>query len=159
MDQMGFKIVGTLHVIVVGQKDPSVADWAEYMKALHAEEKKGIDVTMMRTLVFSDGGGPNSTMRKQASDLLKGRATPLAIVTGSAMMRGIITALSWFNPEARAFSPSNVGEALQFLQVPTLKFDTIKTTAQELRKSLGLRQVNALEDARLSGGSGEAARL
>jgi hypothetical protein len=158
MDHMGFKIVGTLHIIVVGEKDPTVADWAQYVQALRAEEKRGIDVTQMRTLVFSDGGGPNTAMRKTVSDLLHGRTTPLAILTGSAMMRGIITALSWFNPDARAFAPGEAGEALRFLQVPSLKFDSIKSTAQELQKSLGLQQVKALEQARLSPAAAASAR-
>jgi hypothetical protein len=149
MDHMGFKIVGTLHVIIVGSKDPSVADWQAYMTALHAEERKGIDVTQMRTLVFSDGGGPNAAQRKMASDLLDGRATRLGIVTGNTLMRGVITALRWFNPQCQAFAPGAVGEALRFLDVPLLKFDSIRQTARDLQVTPGLRPVRALDEARL----------
>ena len=58
MRNMVFKILGNLHVVVVGERDPSPADWDLYMEALQAEEDRGIDVSQMRTLVFSDGGGP-----------------------------------------------------------------------------------------------------
>ena len=49
MERMGFKIVGTLHVIIVGEKTPTAGDWKEYVLALQAEEKRGIDVTQMRS--------------------------------------------------------------------------------------------------------------
>ena len=150
MERMSFKILGTLHVIVVGEQSPTADDWKKYVEALVAEEKRGIDVTQMRTLVFSDGGGPDSGQRAVVKNLLNGRATPLAIVTGNAFMRGLVTALSWFNPKARAFAPNDVGAALDFLQVPVLKFDSIKQTAQELQKSLGLPHVKSLEAANLS---------
>jgi hypothetical protein len=149
MNNMGFKIVDTLHVIVVGAKDPSPADWQEYIGAIRAEERKGIDVTRMRTLVFSDGGGPNAGQRKAASDLLNGRATPIAIVTGVAIMRGIITALRWFNPEVRAYAPTEVREALDYLKVPAQNFESLKTMARDLQVTLRLEECKALEQARL----------
>jgi hypothetical protein len=156
---MGFKIVGTLHILVVSDRDPSPNDWTEYMRALQAEERKGVDVSEWRSLVFSDGGGPNASQRKAVSDLLKGRSSPLAIVSGNALMRGVITALRWFNPLCRAYAPHEVGEALKFLNVPLLKFDSIKQNALEIQRSLGLRQVRALEESRLTGGTVTSARV
>jgi len=153
MDHMGYKIVGTLHIIVCSEKDPTVPDWTAYANALQTEVKRGVDVAEFRTLVFSDGGGPNAAMRKTISDLLQGKPSPIAIVSGSAMMRGVVTALRWFNPSCRAYSPNEVGQALDFLQVPHLKFDAIKHAALEMQAAMGLRVVAALEQARLGAGS------
>jgi hypothetical protein len=158
MDHMGFKILGPLHLIVVGPKDPSPADWAAYLDAVRAEQKKGIDVGEIRTLVFSDGGGPNAAMRKAVSDILQGRTSPVAIVTGNPMMRGIITALSWFNSQCRAFAPNEIGAALRFLQVPERKVDSIQTTAHDLVTTLGLEQVAALNQAKFPGQPATTAR-
>ena len=149
MDNMAFKIVDTLHVIALGPRNPSTADWNSYVEALHAEEKKGVDVAQMRTIVFSDGGGPEPAMRKQVVDLLHGRTTKLAVVTGSTTLRAVMTAMSWFNRDARAFAPAEVGDALRHLGVAETKFDSIKAMAQGLLKDLGLKQVNALEQASL----------
>jgi hypothetical protein len=156
---MGFKIVGTLHIIVCGDKDPTMDDWAAYMQALQEEERKGVDVSQWRTVTFSDGGGPNATQRKAVSDLLKGRASPIAIITANSVMRGVITALSWFNPKCRAYAPSDMGSALNFLGVPLARFDSIKQTAQEIQRTIRLRQVRALDEARLAGSAMNAARL
>lgn len=156
---MGFKIVGTLHIIVCGEKDPTADDWLAYVRALQEEERKGIDVAEWRTLTFSDGGGPNAAQRKSISDLLKGRASPIAIVTANSIMRGVITALSWFNPKCRAFAPTDIGGALNFLGVPPLKFGAIKQTAQDIQREVGLRQMKALDDARLTGSAMNSARV
>ena len=87
MDYMAFRIHKNLHVIVAGVKNPSKKDWDAYIEAVRAEEKNGIDVTKMRTIVFTDGGGPDAAQRKIIADILNGRATPIAIVTGPAWRR------------------------------------------------------------------------
>jgi hypothetical protein len=149
MSCMAFKMIGTLHLIVVGEKDPTQADWTAYMQAVLQEERRGVDVTEMRTLVFSDGGGPNTAQRKIAANVLKGRSTPIAIVTGNAVMRGVITALRWFNPQCRTFAPDGVGEALKFLGIPLLKYDLIMKLARELQRQLMITKLDSLDRARL----------
>lgn len=146
---MSFKIVGSLHIIVVGEANPTNEDWSAYVEAVKLEEKNGLDIIkQMRTLVFSDGGGPTATQRKIAADVLNGRSTPVAIVTGSTIMRGVITALRWFNPEARAFSPSEVLEAMAFLDIPAFKQESILQAAQETHANLKIPPVKSLEAAR-----------
>lgn len=146
MRTMAFKILGNLHIFLAGAGDFSREEWSGYIDAIKAEEKKGIDVTRMRTLVFSDGGGPNATQRKMASDVLNGRSTPLAIVTGSQMMRGVITALRWFNPQCRAFAPTEVAQALSFLEVTEHQYDAVLSIARHLQTNLGT-QIQSLEAA------------
>jgi hypothetical protein len=157
MNNMGFKIVGTLHVILLGEKSPTEADWEEYLQAILTEERKGVDATAWCTCVFSDGGGPGPGQRKAIADLLHGRPSKVAVVTTSNALRGIMTAMSWFNPQAKAFSPQDVGAALSHLGLSHSKFDSIKVMAQDLLKSLGLKQVKALDQASLS--TGASARL
>jgi hypothetical protein len=151
MGCMGFKILGSLHVIVNGADGPEAKEWGAYAQALQAEVKRGIDVTEFRTIVFSEGGGPNASQRKTIADLLQGKPSPIAIVSGNPLMRTIITALSWFNPKCKSFSPSEVGRALDHLGVPHLKFESIRQAALEIQKNIGLQRVVALEQARLTG--------
>jgi hypothetical protein len=158
MNHMAFKIVGNLHVIVVGEKDPAPSDWDAYIHAIQASMKAGAEPRQLRTLVFSDGGGPNSAQRKAVANLLNGQATPVAIVSNSAVMRGIMTALAWFNPLARAYAPGEIGDALAFLGVPERSFDSIRDTARGLQGNLGLSRVKALEDARLGSRAVAASR-
>lgn len=160
MKAMTFKMVGTLHVITVGGKDPTQEDWVTYMQAVISEEKRrGVNVTEMRTLVFSDGGGPNAAQRKMANDVLKGRPTPIAVVTNNFVMRGVITALQWFNPQCRAFMPNAAGEALKFLGIPQGKYEMIVNIARELQKDLKVPKLSSLDSARLSTCSHSSAML
>jgi hypothetical protein len=146
MRSMVFRIVGDVHIVVAGTQPPTNEDWDRYLEAVKAEEKKLADFRKMRTLVFSDGGGPNATQRKAVSEFLKGRTTPVAIVTGSAVMRGIVTALSWFNSGTKAFSPDQVALALEFLQVSETQHEKIWVEAKKLRAELGNPQLKAIQE-------------
>jgi hypothetical protein len=148
MDCMGFRILGSLHIIVIGERDPAPADWKSYLDAIAAEEKRGNAVARKRTLVFSDGGGPNAAQRKVASELHGARSTPLAIVTGRVITRALVTALRWFKPHCRAFAPSEVGDALEFLGVPGIKFHQILRLAREVQPGLRVSAVKSLAAAR-----------
>ena len=62
---------------------------------------------------------------------------PVAIVTSSTIMRGVVTALQWFNPLVRAFSPDNVVAAMQFLGALEGEVHVVWTEAKRLQTSLG----------------------
>lgn len=146
MKSMVFKILGSLHVVVAGQREPTREDWAGYMNAVRLEERRGTDpTTSLRTLVFSDGGGPNAEQRKQINEFLKGRTTPIAFVTTSTFFRGIVSALQWFNPAARAFSPDNVVAALRFLDVPASQHQEVWATAKALWDELGRPELKSID--------------
>lgn len=149
MDRMGFKFLGSLHIIVVGERDPAPADWNAYVEAIQAEAKRGVSARQTRTLVFSDGGGPNAAQRKVTNDLREGQSTPQAIVTVSGLTRAAITALRLWSPHCRAFAPSDMGPALDFLGVPGIKFQQILRLGREIQLGLSISAVRSLETARL----------
>jgi hypothetical protein len=152
MRSMVFRILGDVHIVVAGSEPPTNQDWDRYLEAVRAEEKKLADFRNMRTLVFSDGGGPNAAQRKAVSEFLKGRTTPVAIITGSTIMRGIVTALAWFNPETKAFAPDDVGSALAFLKIPAVQHEKIWVELRKLRVELGNPNLKAIrEDQKLAG--------
>jgi hypothetical protein len=145
---MGFKFMGSLHIIVVGEQDPAPADWHAYVEAIQAEAKRGASSRQMRTLVFSDGGGPNAAQRQVTSELREGQSTPQAIVTCSGLTRAVITALRLWNPHCRAFAPRDLVTALEFLGVPGIKLQQVLRLAGEIQLGLGISAVNSLELAR-----------
>jgi hypothetical protein len=83
-------------------------------------------------LVFTDGGGPSSIQRSKLSMIPELKRIPSAVVTSSAVGRGIVTAVAWLGTKVRAFAPVNVRDALDYLRVP-----------QELRYGI-LREVASL---------------
>ncbi len=158
MDRMGFKFLGNLHIIVVGERDPAPTDWNAYVEAIQAEARRGVDVTQMRTLVFSDGGGPNAAQRTITRDLCDGLARPRAIVTVHRLTRAVIAALRWVDPLCRAFAPRDLGAALAFLEIPGTKQQQVLRLAGEIELGLAISAVKSLEGARVRRGLGAPVR-
>lgn len=103
-----------LSLVIHTANPPSEHEWNAYMAAVREIEK---DLSKVRTLVFTDGGGPNSAQRKAINDFLKGRETPVVLVSSSQLIRGITTALSWFNKLVHSVPPERVSEAFRILGV------------------------------------------
>jgi hypothetical protein len=116
---------GQLLLLAHGSVPPAQDEWDQYVAALAQAHKSGLT----GLLVLTDGPGPNSSQRKQVSsfDLRS------AVLTPAAVARGIVTALSWFGANIRAFTPEQIDEALEYLQVPRVE------QLQVLRVLAGLR--------------------
>jgi hypothetical protein len=85
-----------------GEVGPSSSEWNEYLKLLRT-----MDVERAGLLVFSDGGAPDAAQRRGLNDLLAGRRFARAIVNDSTFVRGVISAVGWFAPGVKAFSPGD----------------------------------------------------
>jgi len=97
---------------------PSAESWSELLAFLTDHGSKN-DLRKFRVLVLTDGGGPDNTMRGQLQEFFKTtRQSPkIAVVTTSVISRGIVAAVSWFNPNVKAFPPSHFANALAHLEV------------------------------------------
>ncbi len=78
---------------------------------------EGHDVSRLCFLAVTDGGSPDAKLRSEHSKFLAGRALHTAVVTDQALVRGVVTAISWFNPHVRAFSPQHLPAALVHLDL------------------------------------------
>jgi hypothetical protein len=132
MKNMAIQVIDRLFIVVYGTANPSDEEWVAYLKLV---QHHGIDRTMQ--LIFTDGGGPSATQRRYLNGLLNGRTVPVAVVSSSATVRGIVTALSWFNRRIKAFSPTALREALAHLEIPVSRMDLIQREAARLRLTLG----------------------
>src|SRR5262245_165121 len=73
------------------------------------------------TLVYTLGGAPNATQRKQLREIIwrGGEPFPTAIMMGSAMIRTVITAINLFlNNQLRTFTLEELEAALQYIRAP-----------------------------------------
>ena len=108
-----FELCGSTMVVVHGTRAPTDAEWRE-----------GLDYTrtvvhaVRGQLVVSAGGGPTPHQRKNLHDLFSKRVDgtpPTAVVTSSAIARGIVTAFSWVvKDKIRAFPEKQFAEACAF---------------------------------------------
>lgn len=138
MPTMSFRVVGNVLVIANRSEPPPESEWDALMEKLRALDARG-EFAQMRLLVFSEGGGPNTMQRKQFTDLLAGRTQLTAVVTDSMVARGIVTAMSWFNPMTRAFASGHMSDALRFLQIDDAAQDAILHAASDMHTQIGLK--------------------
>lgn len=132
MRNMAAKAVGNLGIAVFNANAPTDEEWAEMIQVV-----KKADLARFRGLSFSDGGAPNSTQRRMMNAALGGKSPLSAVVTHSAMARGVVTAMGWFNPNIKAFAPTELDEALRFLNVNRSEFEFIKLEIRSLVTRLG----------------------
>lgn len=131
MKNMAFKVVERLFIVVYGTTNPTDEEWVRYLDAC---QEHGLDRTVQ--LIFTDGGGPDSSQRKYLNQLLDGRMVPVAVVSSSSAIRSVVTALSWFNRQIKAFSPGALRDAISYLQIPPGRFERIAREVDILRLEL-----------------------
>lgn len=131
MKNLAIKVIDRLFIVVYGTHDPTDEEWSAY---LDLAERHGIEQTMQ--LICTDGGEPTATQRRQLNEILDGRTVPVAVVSGSTRVRGTVTALSWFNRKIKAFPPSGLRDAIDYLEIPASRADLIEREIRQLRAEL-----------------------
>ncbi len=133
---MAFTIFRQGVLLVVHTKDnPTDEEWNEYID--YGRKNMG---RFTSSLVISEGGGPTTVQRGQMNDLLEanGFKGKVAVVTLNRLVRGIVTALSWFNPNIKAFTTVQVQAALEYLGVAKDQQDIYIAEIKRLRDKVGI---------------------
>lgn len=147
MPNMVHEVVGDLFVVIHRAGPPSDAEWDAYIAPWREH-----DMALMRTLVFTDGGAPNTLQRKKANEILAGRQSLTAVISSSPLVRGIVTSLSWFNAKIKAFAPEHADEGFRHLGACTTEERThLWTLAERLRVRLGDPSLQSIAFPRTGG--------
>nr|WP_206607121.1 hypothetical protein [Sandaracinus sp.] len=128
---MAFKLVENVMLLVHTNRPPSDEEWGEYVEAVDAQ-----GAAPLAQLVHTQGGSPNAKQRGAFTKMLAGRTVPVAVLNDSALVRGAVTAIAWFNPSLRAFKSADIDAALQYLGVPESRWSTLKNDLEDLRASV-----------------------
>jgi hypothetical protein len=150
MKDMAFKRVGTVLVTIHNDEPPNDADWAAYIDAVLALGKLvGGDLSRARHIVFTDGGGPSSAQRAAAdvaSRSFNGKALPVAVVSASPVVRGIVGIFRWLGfSKMRSFSPGEADEAFRYLGIPPGEAGEIWIAAKLLQNEIRGGEVKSLK--------------
>lgn len=144
------RLIENTIVVVHTAAPPSMEEWSTYIDTvLDGGRAFGGDLTRCRQLVITDGGGPNSMQRAQAQKAaaqMNGALMPVAVVSASTFVRGIVTAFNWFNMNLRAFSPSEVKAAFAFLELDPQVVRSIWVELASMQAELG--PVETIQNAR-----------
>ena len=124
---ISFGCAERIFVVAQGEEAPSLDDWEQCVRALDAElaELKGV-------LLFSAGGGMNAKQREQMAELVKRGRLRVAVLTNSKIVRGAVTAMSWFEIPIEAFDCNDESRALDYLLVEAEARTSVLTALSEL---------------------------
>lgn len=95
--QISFQMVGQVGLTVSCPTGYDDKDWEAYIQqARHVRSAGGV---IRGVLNFTPSQGPSASQRKRLTDELKEELKPVvrvAVLSDSALLRGVITAMSWF---------------------------------------------------------------
>lgn len=113
---------------------PSQQDWEDSMMVFQQHQGRTTGV-----LVFTEGGAPNPSQRKQFAERYdKASAIPIAVVSDSALARGAITAFRWLGLVAmEAFAPGDLDKALEHSKAEPAARARIRAELTRLRATSG----------------------
>lgn len=131
MKNIAFKLIGNL--VITAQNDRPMTD--EESQACLAF-LKSVDPSSLRMLVVTSGGAPTAAQRKSLNDVIQGKEMISAIVTDVIMVRGVVTAMGWFNKKIKAFSFQEFDSAFRYLELPEGQFSFYRAEVQRLQEEV-----------------------
>jgi hypothetical protein len=114
---------------------PSDAEWGHFCSWIprHMGHPNGV------SMVLTDGGAPSSAQREQMRKHL-GPVTPLtAVITDKPVVRGVVTAVRWFNPKISAFTPLEFLDAFKFIGLSGAQVSSVCEMLNTLEMELSPR--------------------
>lgn len=128
-----WRFQGRLALAVHSEVDPSNLEWAGYVRDTLSQP----DVSTLRILVITYGGGPTGAQRRELTSVLK-RPAPTALLSNRFIARGLVNALSWFNPKIRAFRLNEDSSAYEFLELTNNEQTLARRLREQFEGELGL---------------------
>jgi hypothetical protein len=131
---MSWRFEGRLTVVVHGAENPSNLEW---QRMLTDETSRG-PTENGRTLIVSYGGGPDGRQRELLGRQIIRRPAPTCIMTKSALVRAITSALLFFNRNMKVVGLEEREAAYEFLSLSAQEREAADRVRKELEAELGL---------------------
>ena len=143
---MAFRELDGVLVAVHSANAPSDEEWAEYLAFCMR-----LPSTCWRTLAVTEGGGPNAKQRRRMQEeYLRNHRMRVAVVTDAFVVRGIVTALSWFNKETRWFPSLGLRDALGYLEIRSTAAEGVLDGVARMKEEVSGRHPPSFERAQSS---------
>ena len=116
-DSFRFDIVDRVMLIVHADVPPSDADWRRMVVVRDANRDK----IRSNLVIAPPRASINPSQRADVAQFMRENGTSIAVVTDSALIRGVALAVGFLGLKVRAFAPSELASALNFLVMPPSK--------------------------------------
>lgn len=134
-DTIRYELVNFTMVLVHNTRPPSDQEWRDYLEVL--KQKKA---SVKKILVFAVGNGPNAVQRSMYNKTIQENdiRPKVAIISGSAIVRGIVTAFNWFKMDSmQMFPPTGLKDASDYLELTSMEYTTVVGVIDRFRAELG----------------------
>ncbi len=133
MKESVFKVeaLGDLLIGITTAGQISDSDWTEFINNLKRPEIKKYIGTVV------GAGEANSIQRKSASEVFKVRKIPAVVITESSIVRGIVTAVSWWGANIKSYDWPELRKGLEHLDVTGLQQDRAVIIIQRMKATYG----------------------
>jgi hypothetical protein len=128
-DSLRFDLVDHVMVIVHADMPPSDGDWSRMIVVRNANREK----IRGNLVVAPPRASINAAQRADVAQFMKETGTRVAVITDSALIRGVARAVGFLGLHVRAFSPAELASAFNYLAVPQSRH------AEMLRRIDGLK--------------------
>jgi hypothetical protein len=141
---MWFRYVGRIFLAIHTKDPPSDEEWDAALVGMR-EWAQGPGRPC--TLVFTDGGAPNTAQRQRLQKALNGKDLLIAVLSGALIPRFVNASIALFNKSIRSFTPDEFPQARQHLMLTEQELKQLRETFSQVQAEMGSRKVAALERA------------
>jgi hypothetical protein len=137
---------GDLLISLHDGEQPTDRQWNTLIEDLKAIGLKHHgDFSRIFALVITDGGAPSYAQREQLNNILNGKNFRISVLSDSLMVRGVATALGWFNPDIRPFSSKEIQACMAHLPIQRSEYLLVRREIQLLRHEIYVKTLSAAE--------------
>jgi len=119
-------------LIVHADVPPSDSDWARMVLVRNANRER----IRSNLVVAPPRATINASQRADVAQFMKVTGTSIAVVTDSALVRGIARAVGFLGVQVRAFTPAELTSALNFLIVPPSRHTEFARRIEQMKAQL-----------------------
>lgn len=141
---MYHRFIGRIFLAVHTRQPPSDEEWDAALSGMGPFLKTSERVC---SLIFTDGGAPNTAQRKRLRETYAGRDIPVAVLSGALIPRFVNASIALFNKSIRSYTPEEFPLARTYLQITDPEMELIREALLQIQKQMLPEKVVALERA------------
>jgi hypothetical protein len=131
-DTLRFDIVDHVFVVVHADVPPADEDWARLTLVRNANRTK----IRGNLVVAPPRASINAAQRASVTTFMKETGCSIAVITDSALIRGVARAVGFMGVQVRAFPPAELTLALDYLSVPASRHAELARRLEILKAQL-----------------------
>jgi hypothetical protein len=131
-DSLRFDIVDHVLLIVHADVPPSDADWSRLLLVRNANRER----LRSHLVIAPPRASINASQRAEVARFMKETGMTIAVVTDSALVRGVARAIGFLGVRLRAFAPGELTSALDFAIVPSSRHAEFRRRIELMKAQL-----------------------